>query len=474
MSKEIKPAKGGRQQHTRNSAPPVQADLLRRALEWIVNERIFDELTLHGNTSWMTTQLVSLAVLWVWSDKGTLGGAFEEARQLSLTMFGQVAVTTYQGLTGALVTWTGQLLPLLWGRLHLLMEQIGGTHWRIGKWLPLAVDGSRVTTPRTRSNEEAFSSQTYGQSHTSKSRRRWRNKKKRSKPLSEPVKPQIWLTLIWHMGLKMPWCWQTGPSTSSERGHFRDVLQTHQFPENTLFCCDAGFQGYDLWKAILDHGQHFLIRVGGNVRLLRELGHTRQRQGLVYLWPSAVARRKQSPLLLRLLEFQAPRGKIYLVTNVLAENALTLSQARQLYRLRWGVELQFRSFKQTFGRSKLRSRTAERARVEMDWSLLGLWMIQLSAVREQIKVDQPPEQSSVALALSAIQDAMRLGKCAVTQRHALRRRLRQATKDKYQRSTTKQARYQPNYKDKPSATKPIVTLATKKQRQAYQLLANAL
>jgi hypothetical protein len=184
-----------------------------------------------------------------------------------MSMLGEAALTSYQGLSKALVTWTGPLLPLIQQRLHGLMEKIGGDYWRIDGWLPLAVDGSRVTTPRTKSNEANFSAAHYGKGRKARSRRKWKNKKRRSKPLSERVKPQIWLTLMWHMGLCMPWSWRTGPSNSSERGHFQEMLTTMIFPKNTLFCADAGFVGYELWKSIQDAGHHFLIRVGANVRL---------------------------------------------------------------------------------------------------------------------------------------------------------------------------------------------------------------
>jgi hypothetical protein len=64
----------------------------------------------------------------------------------------------------------------------------------------------------------------------------------------------------------MPWAWRCGPSTASERDHLLELLEQQKFPGNTLFCGDAGFVGYRLWKAILDGGQNFLIRVGANVR----------------------------------------------------------------------------------------------------------------------------------------------------------------------------------------------------------------
>ena len=446
----------------------TQADVLQRALEWFSRGCNFTKVALHGNVGWQPVQLIVLAVLWAWSDRSTLTQGFEDARQLAIAMFGDVAVTTYQGFTAALQSYTEKFLPPLWSHMQQLMEQTAGEYWRIGRWLALAVDGSRVTTPRTASNEQAFSIKNYGHGRKAQRRCKWKNKKRRSKPITEPVKPQIWLTLVWHMGLKLPWCWRTGPSTASERGHLLELLESVVFPSHTLFCGDAGFVGYEFWSSILNHGHSFLIRVGANVRLLKNLGTARQGSGLVYLWPDAAARKRQPPLVLRLLEFQGARGKVCLVTNVLSDRQLSLRQAGELYRLRWGVELQFRTLKQTFRRSKLRSRTADNALVELHWSLVGLSLIQLFAVKEQIKIASPPAQSSVALALSAVQDAMRNWSRAIDDQLTLARRLRSATKDTYRRTHTKQARYHPKYKDKPCATQPIIQLATARQRRNYQ------
>jgi hypothetical protein len=471
MAKTHKRTRRARKAHPTAQDVPFQA--IQQALAWIVNESIFSHLPLHGNTTWTAGQLVILAVLWVWSDKGTLTGAFHHAKHVAAAMTGEAALTTYQGLSNSLVTWTGRLLPVIQQRLHALMERVGGDCWRIDGWLPLAVDGSRNSTPRTQSNEASFSAPRYGHGRKARSRKKWKNKNRRSKPLSEPVKPQVWLTLLWHMGLGMPWNWKTGPSTSSERGHFLELLTSTTFPEETLFCGDAGFVGYELWNALQDAGHHFLIRVGANVRLLKNLGRAREREGLVYLWPNEAVRKKQPPLVLRLMVLRGPRGAIYLVTNVLSTTALNERQAAKLYRLRWGVELQFRSYKQTFGRGKLRSRTPQRVLVELDWSLLGLWMIQLFAVKEQLAIASPPEQSSVALAVAVIQEAIQGCRRELCDPRVLRSRLSAAVKDDYRRTTSKRARYRPHLKDVPSAGKPKIIPANPLQRKAYQTLATA-
>lgn len=458
-----------------NRRQQVNGETLRAAVGWIVEAGIFKDLKLHGNTKWAFSDLVVLAVLWVWSDHPCLTGGFAEAHRWSIKMLGRAAVGSYQGLTNALVTWTGRLLPVLWSRLHSLMEQCGQEHWRVGLWLALAVDGSRVSTPRSVANEKAFCAKNYGGSQTARSRRKKNKKNKRirrrKKTELTPIKPQMWLTLVWHMGMRLPWCWRSGPSNSSERDHFREMLAAHRFPQNTLFCADAGFTGYELWKAILDGGHSFLIRVGANVTLLRQLGYVREREGLVYFWPDQAARKKQPPLVLRLLHFQLGRCQIYLVTNVLDKKQLSDNQGMRMYQLRWGVELQFRTLKQTFGRRKLRSKTPERAKVELDWSIVGLWMIQLLAVKEQIEIGEPPERSSARLAINVIRQIFLGWSDLPAEGEDLTSLLQMAMNDTYERQASKQARYRPNFKDKPSAGKPQVILAKRKHKdhlKAYQ------
>ena len=460
----------GQAPKARGSNSASYGELLRRALDWVIKDEIFAGLPQHGNTRWRAGRLVSLAVLWVWSDQSRLTDAFQEACRLSIQLFGKAALRSYPGFTAALVCWTDRLLPLVGCRLQMLMEQVSGDYWRIGKWFPLAVDGSRFSTPRTRDNERAFAIENYGQGGMTKSRKKWKNKRKRSKPLAEKIKPQIWLTIVWHMGLKMPWCWKSGRTTASERDHLLTMLKEQSFPENTLFCCDAGFTGYELWSAMLRQGHQLLIRVGSNVHLLRRLAEVRCRRDYVYLWPNKVARKKQPPLVLRLIRLQNERGTMHVVTSILNVRELSDREALQLYQRRWGVELQFRAVKQTYGRRKLRSRTANHALVELDWSLIGLWLIQLLAVKEQLQWDSPPENSSVAGALRVIQAAMRAWYSPAPRNLTLSRQLRSAVRDTYRRTTSKKARYQPNYKDKPCRTGPQIKTATPSQRKAYHYL----
>ena len=283
---------------------------LRRALDWILKDDMFANLRLHGNVSWTPVALVRLAVLWVWSSESSLVAAAKEAVVQLSQLFGNAAVGSYQALVGALRSYTEQLLPVLWSRLQGLMQECDATQWRIGLWLALAVDGSRVGVPRTEKNEQRFCKQKQKRGKRRKKRGRHASNKKRAGKMSrkshydpQAVGPQMWLTLLWHMGQRMPWCWQVGPSYSSERAHLLDMLSQHTFQENTLFCGDAGFVGYDFWRAIHDQSHQLSRACGRECVLLRKLGYVREREEIVYCWPDAAMKKKQTPLVLRLLQF---------------------------------------------------------------------------------------------------------------------------------------------------------------------------
>jgi len=449
-----------------------QGELLKKAIQRVVCEPIFKDFKKHGNSTWNPSSIAILAILTAWMPSPQLTEAFAKASELSTKLFGVLAIQTYQGMMRAMVNNGSSLVMILWRQIQTLMEAVSPQYFRIDEWLPLAVDGSRFSTPRTESNESAFAAKNYGYGTLARGRTKWKNKARRSKKIA-PIKPQIWLTLIWHMGMKLPWCWKMGPSTSSERHHLLDLLKNIVFPEKTLFCGDAGFVGYELWSTIIQQGHSFLFRVGGNVRLLKKLAEVRQHEDLVYFWPNHIAKKNQAPLILRLIKLTTIQGTMYLVTNVLEEKELGMRSLAKLYPLRWGIELQFRSAKQTFGLGTLRSRNAEHTMVELDWSLVALTIVQLFAVQEQSQIDIPPERSSVSEAIKAIRHAVDTWNEIKPKGENLKARLQRATKDDYRRTGSREARYKPNYKDKPHARKPIVMTATAKQRAKYRALPAA-
>lgn len=445
------------------------------AIQWLLKKDSFQNCRLHGNTKWLPIQLCVQALLWVWSPEKCVTKAFTEATGQAETLVGQAALSTFTGFMNALVKWTPSFLDELQLRLHELIVEVSGLRYPAGRWVAIAADGSRASTPRTKSNENAFCAKNYGTGKTAKYRKKKtkglrRRKNQKQKP--QPQAPQIWMTLMWHMGLGVPWCWKLGPSSSSERHHVMELLESAHFLKNTLFVADAGFVGYDLWSAIRGKGHHFLVRVGGNVRLLTGLGYQiEKKQGYVYCWPSAMMKKKLPPLKLRLVKCVVGKKKMSLLTSVLDQDQLTDQEIAQLYQDRWGIELEFRCLKQTFERRKLRSRNCDRALVEMDWSIFGMAVLELLALKEQLQQrNADPMKLSFAQVLDGVRAALKnLGR-RMTNRPDIRTVLRSAIVDSYARKASKAARYKFTRKTKPSCGHPIVLTADSKQRKIFQTL----
>lgn len=469
---------------------------VQNALKWLIDERIFVGISLHGNTSWQCHSLVCLALLWIWSTTPQLTEAFIDARSKAEKLLVPITLTTYQGLMKALVSASHKLMPVLQSRVHDLMSKIGGKHMRVGRWVAIAVDGSRETAPRTVSNEAVFSAKNYGQGKNAKHRKRNRllaakkqtqtkikqgaakamrpgaKAKQVAKPKSISLPPpQVWLTMMWHMGLGLPWCWKLGASNASERHHVKEMLETGHFLADTLFVGDAGFVGYEFWQAITDRGHHFIVRVGANVNLLTGLCmHKGEGKDIVYCWPQATMNSNEAPLRLRLVKCKIGKNeKVWLLTSVLNKRELSNKEMIKLYERRWGVELQFRALKQTFDRRKVRCRCPERVLVEIEWSIFGMAVVELMAIKEQMKDAEPrPEKLSFSQALTAVRHSLNNLKDCPVFLDDLRTALRRALIDNYDRKKKKSSRHKPQQKSKPSCGEPIIQLATKHQRQRHR------
>lgn len=459
----------------RRVAKTKNSQQLREAIGWFMPTESLQDLKMHGNTKWHPAQLISLVLLWTWTVKDSLTDGFDDAYRSTRQLYGECPLTTYQGMAGAMLKWTGKLMPLLQRRLHQLIVKIGGRHARVGRWSAIAIDGSRVSTPRTKSNERAFCAANYGKGKTAKYRKKKtkglrRKKNKQAKP--EPQRPQVWVTLFWHIGLALPWCWKLGPSDSSERQHAMDMIGEGHFLKDTLFVGDAGFVGYDLWRSIIQKGHDFLIRVGGNVHLLRELGYEIERGGrrrdIVHCWPYAAQTGRLPPLTLRLVQVKIGKQQVWLLTSVLDPQELSRSEMRRLYMLRWGVELEFRGLKQTFERRRLRSRRADRALNELEWSLLAMAVLELFALKQQLdKRNADPRKASFAKSLRAIRLILKNleSRDDVDDLESL---LAAAQVDRYERRKSKAARYKPQAPSKPSCGAPNIKPASDKHKQKLQ------
>lgn len=460
---------------------------LRRSLDWLIDKSSFKNLSFHGNTKWECKPLVGLAVLWVWSSLPQLTEAFKDARSNAMQLWGEVPVTSYQGFLKALTSSTSKLMPLLQIRMHELINNIGGKWMFFGKWVPIAMDGTTSCAPWTKENELKLRSPNHGQGKNAKHRIRKAKKSKdrmtkgESKTKSRkafskinPPSPQIWLTMLWHIQLGLPWCWKVGPVHEAERTHVRDMLKTNHFLENTLFVGDAGFVGYDFWRSILEHRFQFLVRVGANVKLLTNLcDYRKDRAGIVYCWPKGMMN-KCDPMRLRLIRIRVNKKQsIWLLTSVIEKRHLSDAQMGKLYSMRWGIELQFRAWKQTFDQHTLRSRKPERVLVEVEWSVFGMAAIELVALREQLQDSAAkPAKLSFAKSLNAVRHCLNNLDADPSIVDGFRDGLQKALIDCYERKSHKAGRYHRTKKPPPQCKAPQIRKATAPERQkAHQLEA---
>jgi hypothetical protein len=416
--------------------------------------------------TWTPETLLFAALLWAWSDERTVIDRFTTARKIIINRYAEQPepAGSYQAFIKMLRKWTEPLRQALSTAFRQRMAQTLAAVWMVEGWLVFAVDGSRVDVPRTRKNEDRYSPKSKLSRKAQKRRRAAKRRRTRQTMLERRANvPRIWLTMMWHVGSGLPWDWRTGPSDSSERGHFQEMLDST--PAGSLLTADAGFVGYDFWKAVLDADRHLLVRVGSNVKLLKKLGYARERDGLVYLWPDRAAKKRLRPLVLRMVVVtNADRQPVYLVTSVMSKEKLSDAQMPTVYRKRWGIEVYYRHCKQTFDRRKLRSQNPDNAMVELHWSLLGMWAMGLHAHSRLVGQGVSPERISFAGVWRAYRRPMREYKSPPDPGERMRQLIDRALIDPYQR-TNKTSRDYPRKKQEQSAGPPILRNATRAQVQ---------
>jgi hypothetical protein len=378
-----------------------------------------------ANLRWAPRMLVVAAVLFAWGASDALADRFAAAVDAVVGMFPtrRRPGRDPQGFWRTLARQSDRWLAVVAARLRRRVRRTAGRgHWRVGggRWLAFGVDGSRVDCPRTAANEAALGCA--GRDKTG---------------------PQLFVTAVFHVGTGLIWDFRRGTGKASERSHLLEMLGT--LPAGAMLVADAGFTGYDLMAAVTGGGRHFLTRVGANVTLLRGLGWCCDcdgRAGLVYLWPDQAQRtRRRPPLVLRLITLVDGRNRrMHLLTDVLDDRALPDADAAALYARRWGVELLYRALKQTMGRRRMACGNPAHAGVELDWAVVGLWVLGLMAADAVAAAGHPPARLSVARALRPVRRAIAAAAAWLHRAVTLAAALAGAVRDDYARARPKAAR----------------------------------
>lgn len=330
--------------------------------------------------------------------------------------------SSYDGWVAAGQRELPRLLPLIIARLRDQMRR-RITPQQCGRWEAWAVDGSQITCPRTRENQAAMGDV--------------------GKPDGMPL---LSLTVMQHLASGLPWDFRVGPGTDSERTHLRSMLD--ELPRSALLVADAGFIGYDLCREMFARGQHFLLRVGGNVHLFSSLGYDFEIEGqTVYLWPTKSQAEREPPLVLRLIVVRDEHHRpVYLVTSVLEPAALSDAEAAAFYRQRWGIEVGLRSLKQTMEHHTLRSRTPATCYLEMTWAFVGVWLLQLWTASQVEAAGGAAREASTAQARNVVRRVLRRQRPCHRTRRSLARAIAGCRHDNYVRQRPKASRNYPRKK----------------------------
>jgi hypothetical protein len=455
---------------------------LQKVFDWFLGDgRIFADLKMHGKITWDAQQLVVQALCWAWQDAATVNDAFDRATELCKVLKLTKVAKNYTTFMNGLDRQHRVFVECLRKRLQAMIEGTGGRFWRDQGWVLLAFDGSRASTPRTQSLEKAFCAPTFGQGKTAKYRKKkskGMRRKQNERNKAQPQRPQIWITMLWHMVLRVSWTWRLGPSNASERQHVREILEEEEMPKNTLFCGDAGFVGYDFWRGIVEKGHDFLVRVGANVTVLGDtVRWQKMSDGRVLCWPKDKMRSGEPPLELRLVLVKVGKTQMWMLTSVLCPRKLTKKGIVRYYKMRWGIEIEFRGLKQTLDNRILRCRTSTRALVELDWAIRGMAFAELAALREQIAAcerqknsDYTPRDRSLAETVRALRYCMRNPHTRPEMERSLRNALRAAVVQRYRPRTEKHARYRPRNPDKKPLGDPTILPLTSQHRDRLRLL----
>ena len=468
---------GNGQQRVRNDT------LFRELIDWFVplQRPMFGKNEFHGNVKWNAEQVMTEALIWSWQEAKNVTDAFDQACEICEDLKLNKTIVTYTAFMNALTRYADLFQERLRDQFQTLAEEVGGERFRTRGWVLIGFDGSRVTAPRTASNERAFCAPNYGHGKRAKygkKKSQGLRRRRIQKHPTQPQEPQAWITMMWHMGLRLPWTWRLGPSNASERDHVQEMLAHEPFPENTLFCGDAGFTGYPLWSAIVStSGRHFLVRVGANVRLLSEQADVKLcGGGQVLCWPKGRMNSGDPPLRLRLLSVTVGKTRMWLLTSVLSERKLSNKDIAKFYKMRWGIEVEYRGLKQTIDKHRLRCRNSDRLLVELDWSIRAMAVAELIALREQFRAaaergsreDHDPQDRSLANTMRALRKCMRQLHTFPEREDDLMHALSHAVVQRYNNRTDKRARYRPKNPDKKPLGDPAVTKLNCEQRRKLQ------
>jgi hypothetical protein len=406
---------------------------------------------------WQVQPLLFLLLTMTWTVGDSTPERFETARAFYVAAHAsrKRPGKTLAGFQTALSKLPVRVLRTVAGAIRQQLLVQLGDRLLTGGWRVFGCDGSRVECPRAAELEQRL-----------------------SPAGKDQAAPTVWVTALVHLRSGLLWAWRTGQGTASEQAHLLKLLDS--LPLGSLIVTDAAYHGYELALEILAAGASFLVRVSSKVWLYTETHQPLEdfHEGLVYYWPKQRQERKEPPLRLRLIRVRSSQAghDVWLLTDVLSSQRLSVAMAGQFYRWRWENEGLFRTYKQTLKKLKLVSRTVRLVHRELEGSLLAVQLMLAQAAMKLhpcTSVWDKPVMASPRQVLVEIRREIRDASPA-RRRPAFAQRLTRATRERRPRTSRKAVREWPRRKPhKPPRPPQLHTLSDEQKALRDQLLGAA-
>jgi hypothetical protein len=354
----------------------------------------------------------------------------------------------FGGFEKALAKLPMPVLRSLAAAIRRRVEAVFRDRWKVGGFIPLGCDGTRLACPRSEELEQRLG--TFGKEGSS---------------------PMIWNTSIVHLTLGFPLCWRWGKGgKASERAHLIQMLRW--LPAEVMLVTDAGYVGYEVARALMATTKlSFLIRMSSNATFYTDQNAPMSefREGIVFYWPARQRDRGEPAIRGRLMRIHSHRHKVdvWLFTNVLDRQQLPVETAGLFYRLRWENEGFFRTYKRTLKKTTLMSRTLRLVHREAEASMIAT---QLLLCRGAMAMPAP-KQGSLPVMCSprrVLLEARRDIAGRPSSREPFTARIARAQRERRSRTTPKQKREWPRRKDHKPPQPPILLRLTKSQKARIQ------
>jgi hypothetical protein len=378
----------------------------------------------HGNCRWTVQPLILTLLVMTWCCGDSQPERFEIARgfYVSLNHKRRRPGETVAGFQDALASLPMVVLRTFAAALRrCLLRRLG--QLKVDGFIPFGCDGSRLTCPRVAQLEQRLG----GGSNNN-------------------APPLVWITALVHLTTGLLWSWRIGKGNASERDHLQRLLPT--LPADALVVADAGYQGVDLARALLDAGADFLIRMSSQTTLYTLVVPVEGwSSGMVMYWTIQDQRDGKLPLLLRLIRIHEPRRKVdvWLLSNVLCHKRLSNEAAARFYQLRWENEGFFRTYKRTLAKVKLASRSVRLLHREVEGSLLAVQLLLAQGMWARAALAAKETASSPrALVVEIRKEIDRVRGAKVRTHGTYRQRVQQAQRKQRKRKTSKVKRVWPS------------------------------